>query len=345
MTTIAQIGCGYWGPNVLRAFLAQKDGRVKWLVDADPGRRAYVEKNFPSVKTTDDHRAVLADPEVDAALVVTPASTHAALAAEALAAGKHVFVEKPLAMSVAEVDKLTVLAAQKKKILMAGHTFLFNAAVRHVKKMIDADELGRLYYIYSQRLNLGQVRRDVNVWWNLAPHDVSILLYLMGGKTPATIAVSGVANVQPGVEDVAFAVLRWSDGMAAHIQASWLDPGKVRKMTFVGSRKMVVYDDVSDDRIMVYDKGVDRVPQTREKMDYDQPHGYQLLHRSGDVMLPHIDFEEPLKVEAAHFLHCIAKNETPLTGPAHARAVVAVLEAGDKSLKAGGAAVPVEGAS
>jgi predicted dehydrogenase len=307
---------------------------MKFVADTNNDRLAYVEANFPTTQTVRDIDSVLADPEVDAVIIATPAASHYELTKQALAAGKHVFVEKPLATSTALADELVALAAAKKRTLMAGHTFLYNAAVRYAKKLLDEGELGQVYYIYSQRLNLGQVRSDVNAWWNLAPHDVSILLYLMKDELPVSVSAVGVSYIQPGIEDVVFATLTWANGVTGHIHVSWLDPGKVRKMTFVGSRKMVVYDDVSDDKIVVFDKGVDRVPRIGERMDYDQ-FNYQLIHRTGDVWLPRISFQEPLKVEAAHFLECLRTGETPLTGPKHARDVVAVLEATQTALQTG----------
>jgi predicted dehydrogenase len=342
MTTLSQLGCGYWGPNLLRNFSAQANCLVKWVAETSPERRAYVDANFPKTRTTPDWEKALTDPEVDAVVVATPAATHFDLAKRALGAGKHVFVEKPLATSTAEADVLVKLAATAGKVLMAGHTFLYNAAVRYAKKLLDDGELGPLYYLYSQRLNLGQVRSDVNAWWNLAPHDVSILLYLRDGALPATVSANGVDYIQPGVEDVVFATLTWPDRVAAQIHVSWLDPGKVRRTTLVGSRKMVVYDDVSDDKIAVVDKGVDRVPKVGERMDYDESGAYQLLHRTGDVWLPRIKFDEPLKVEASHFLDCVRNGKEPMSGPAHARDVVAVLEAGQRSLRDGGRPVAVE---
>jgi predicted dehydrogenase len=198
---------------------------------------------------------------------------------------------------------------------------------------VDEEALGQIYYIYSQRLNLGQVRSDVNAWWNLAPHDVSILLYLMNDELPASVSAHGVSYIQPGIEDVVFATLTWASGVTAHIHVSWLDPGRVRKMSIVGSRKMVVYDDISDDKIAILDKGVDRVRKAGENMDYDNFTNFQIFHRMGDVLLPRIDFQEPLKVEAAHFLDCLRSGNQPLTGPKHARDVVAVLEAGGRSLR------------
>lgn len=332
--TLAQIGCGYWGPNLLRNFSAQSDCRVKYVVDLSPERRSYVETNFPRTQAITDLDTVLNDPEIDAVIISTPAASHYQLAKRALESGKHIFVEKPLATSTLLADELVALAAARGLTLMAGHTFLYNAAVRYAKKLLDEGELGQVYYIYSQRLNLGQVRSDVNAWWNLAPHDVSILLYLMKDELPVSVSAVGVSYIQPGIEDVVFATLKWANGVSAHIHVSWLDPGKVRKMTFVGSRKMVVYDDVGDDKIMVFDKGVDRVPKIGEQMDYDQ-FNYQLVHRTGDVWLPRISFQEPLKAEAAHFLECLRSGETPLTGPRHARDVVAVLEATQTALQTG----------
>jgi predicted dehydrogenase len=332
MTTLAQLGCGYWGPNLLRNFSTLPGCRVKWVAEPSPERRAYVEQNYPRTETTPEWERAVGDPEVEGVIISTPASTHYALARAALQAGKHVFVEKPLAMSVAEADELLALTAEG-QTLMVGHTFLYNPAVRYVKRLLEEGELGPVYYIYSQRLNLGQVRSDVNAWWNLAPHDVSILLYLMGGELPTSVAAHGVDYIQSGIEDVVFATLTWPSRVTAHIQVSWLDPGKVRKMTLVGSRKMVVYDDVSDDKIAIYDKGVDRVPRAGQRMDYDHFNNFQLLHRAGDVLLPRIQFREPLGLEAAHFVECIQTGQEPLTGGRHGRDVVAVLEAGQQALR------------
>ena len=334
-TTIAQIGCGYWGPNVLRNFSAQQGCWVKCVAEINPERQAYVRANFPRSEVVSDIDTVLNDPEIDAVVVATPASSHYALAKQVLQSGKHVFVEKPLATSTQHADELVELAAASGKLLMVGHTFLYNAAVRYARKLLADEELGQLYYIYSQRLNLGQVRSDVNAWWNLAPHDVSILMYLMNGELPVSVSAVGVSYIQPGIEDVVFATLKWASGVTGHIHVSWLDPGKIRKMTLVGSRKMVVYDDVSDDKIMVLDKGVDRVPKIGERMDYDQSGDYQLIHRTGDILLPKISFQEPLKTESAHFLECLRTGQQPLTGPQHARDVVAVLEATQTALKSG----------
>lgn len=335
MTIVAQLGCGYWGPNLLRNFSAQPGCLVKWVAEQSEARRAFVEANFPKTRTTPDWEAAVGDPEVEAVVVATPASTHYDLVKAALEAGKHVFVEKPLATRAAEADQLAALAAAMNRTLMVGHTFLYNSAVRYMKALLDDGQLGPLYYIYSQRLNLGQVRADVNAWWNLAPHDVSILLYLMNGELPVSVSAHGVDYIQPGVEDVVFAVLTWANRVTAHIHVSWLDPGKVRRVTLVGSRKMVIYDDVRDDKIAILDKGIDRVPKVGERMDYDNLHAYTVHHRSGDILIPRLDSQEPLKVETGHFLDCVRTGKTPLTGPKHARDVVAILEATQKALTDG----------
>src|SRR5258705_206758 len=340
--TLAQIGCGYWGPNLLRNFSAQSDCRVKYVVDLSPERRNYVETNFPRTQAITDLDIVLSDPEIDAVIISTPAASHYQLAKQALESGKHIFVEKPLATSTKLADELVTLAAARSLTLMAGPTFLYNAAVRYAKKLLDEGELGQVYYIYSQRLNLGQVRSDVNAWWNLAPHDVSILLYLMDGELPVSVSARGVDYIQPKIEDVVFATLTWANRMTAHIQVSWLDPSKTRKMTLVGSRKMLVYDDVSDDKIAIIDKGIDRIPKVGERMDYDFYNNYQLLHRTGDILLPRIHFKEPLQVEAAHFLECVRTGQTPLSGPRHARGAVSVLQAAQESLRQHGKIISIE---
>ena len=332
---LAQVGCGYWGPNVLRNFSAQPDCRVKYVVEISPERQAYVRANFPQSEVVSSLETILKDPEIDAVVIATPASSHYEFAKQTLEADKHAFVEKPLATSTQEAEVLIKLAAERNRILMAGHTFLYNAAVRYARELLATEQLGELYYIYSQRLNLGQVRSDVNAWWNLAPHDVSILLYLMNNELPVSVTAQGVSYIQPGIEDVVFATLKWANGVIGHIHVSWLDPGKIRKMTLVGSRRMVVYDDVSDDKIAIFDKGVDRVPKIGERMDYDDPHKFQLVHRTGDILLPKINFQEPLKTEASHFLECLRSGNPPLTGPKHARDVVAVLEATQRALTSG----------
>ena len=339
--SVAQFGCGYWGPNLLRNFNSLPGCRVQRVVEPSEARQGFLRANFPGLAVTSDWQDALRDPAIQAVVIATPAATHFELARAALAAGKHAFVEKPMAMSVREVDELAALAAKNRLTVMAGHTFLYNHAVRHVRELIDRRDLGDINYMYCQRLNLGQVRSDVNAWWNLAPHDVSIFLYWMKDELPVSVAAHGVSYIQPGIEDVVFATLTWASGVVGQVHVSWLDPKKVRAMTVVGTRKMAIYDDVGENKIAIVDKGIDRVPRLGEKMDYDQANTYNLRQRNGDIVWPHLTLPEPLRVEAEHFLECIRTGQPALTGPAHARNVVGVLAAGQQSLKAGGRSVKV----
>jgi predicted dehydrogenase len=324
--TIAQFGCGYWGPNLLRNFSALKNCRVKFVVDASPERRAFVLSNFPRTQAIDSAGAALADPEIDAVVIATPAATHFEIALASLKAGKHVFVEKPLATRAAEVDELARVAQEKDLMVMVGHTFIYNAAVRYVKKLIDSDDLGEVRYLYSQRLNLGRIRSDIDALWNFAPHDISIIQYWLGNPEPLSVSRQGMAYMQDGIDDVVFLSLTYPQKIMANIHVSWLDPQKVRKMIVVGSKKMVVYDDVAEDKIAIYDKGIDRRAVLGENMDFDHPRPPEFNYRSGDILLPQVKFVEPLRVEAEHFLDSIKNKSTPLTGLAHARTVVAILE-------------------
>ena len=212
---------------------------------------------------------------------------------------------------------------------MAGHTFIYNPAVRYVKRLIDAGELGDVRYVYSQRLNLGRIRSDIDAMWNFAPHDISIIQYWLDDQDPTSVSRQGMDCIQPGVDDVVFVNLSYPNKVIANIHVSWLDPQKVRKMTIVGSRKMVVYDDVADDKIAIYDKGIDRKAVLGEHMDFDQPMPPDFSYRSGDILLPQVKFVEPLRLEAEHFLDCIRTGKEPATGITHARTVVSILERAD----------------
>jgi predicted dehydrogenase len=285
-----------------------------------------VETNFSRTRAVESSEVVLADPEVEAVVIATPAGTHFQLAKRALLAGKHVFVEKPLATKVTEVDELGKLAEERKLVVMAGHTFVYNSAVRYVKKLVDAGDLGEIRYIYSQRLNLGRIRSDIDALWNFAPHDISIIQYWLGNLEPLSIFRQGMDYMQKQVDDVVFLNLVYPKKIIANIHVSWLDPQKVRKMIIVGSKKMVVYDDVADDKIAIYDKGIDRRAVLGENMDFDNPRPPEFNYRSGDILMPQVKFIEPLRVEAEHFLECVKNKTTPLTGLAHARTVVSILE-------------------
>lgn len=323
---LAQFGCGYWGPNLLRNYSALSDCEVRYVVDFSPERRRFVEANFPRSRALDSVVDALRDPEVQAVIIATPAHTHFELARQALEAGKHVFVEKPLATQASEVDALARLAGERGLIVMTGHTFIYNSAVRYVKKLIDEGELGEIRYLYSQRLNLGRIRADIDALWNFAPHDISIIQYWLGDPEPVSICRQGMAYMQEGIDDVVFLSLEYPGKVIANIHVSWLDPQKVRKMIVVGSRKMVVYDDVAENKIAIYDKGIDRMAILGENMDFDHPRVGQFNYRSGDILFPEIKFVEPLRIEAEHFRDCVLHSRPPQTGLAHSRTVVSILE-------------------
>lgn len=325
MLNIAQIGVGYWGPNLLRNLIANKRCRVCKVVDLSDERRNYVKSLYPAVEVTGDTNAVIRENEVDAVVIATPVATHFDLAKKAIETGKHVLVEKPMARSVKEVEQIARIANQKNRVAMVGHTFLFNAAVRYVKNMIDSKMLGEIRYIYSQRLNLGRIRSDVDALWNFGPHDISIIQYWLGDPTPLSVLKSGVDYIQDGIDDVVFLNIMYPDKIMANIHVSWLDPRKVRRMIVVGTKKMIVYDDTSDNKIAIYDKGIDRMAVLGENMDYDNQNFQTYSHRSGDVLLPKIDFQEPLKVEIDHFIDCIENGDECITGVDHAKKVVEVL--------------------
>lgn len=328
MINIAQIGVGYWGPNLLRNLATNPRCKVAAVVDLSEERRAFVRSLYPDVATGADVEAVLADPTIEAVVVATPAATHFDLVTRALRAGKHVLVEKPMASSVAEVEGIAAEADKAGRIAMVGHTFLFNPAVRYLKSLIERGELGEIRYIYSQRLNLGRIRSDVDALWNLGPHDVSIIQYLLGDPQPESVTRTGMDFIQKGVDDVVFLNIAYPGKVLAHVHVSWLDPHKVRCLTVVGSKKMVVYDDVAEHKIAVYDKGIEPKAVLGERMDYDQSAPTSFIHRSGDVHFPAIAWQEPLKAEINHFLDCIEGKVECLTGPKHAAEVVRILEQG-----------------
>jgi len=323
---LAQIGCGYWGPNLLRNFSALSGCTVKYVADPSAERRRFVESNFPFSRAIGTHQTVLDDPTIDGVVIATPAASHFPLAKEVLDAGKHVFVEKPLATKVAEIDELSRRATEQNLVVMTGHTFVYNSAVRHVKRLIDSGELGELRYIYSQRLNLGRIRSDIDALWNFAPHDISIIQYWLGNPEPISIGRQGMAYMQEGIDDVVFLNLEYPGKVIANIHVSWLDPQKVRKMIIVGSRKMVLYDDIAENKIVIHDKGIDRRAILGENMDFDHPEVSRFNYRRGDILIPEVKFAEPLRVEAEHFADCIRSSREPLTGLSHARTVVSILE-------------------
>ena len=332
MIRIGCVGLGHWGPNLARNVASAEGAVLQALCDAIPERLAQLGASFPAATTTTDLNELLADPHIDALILATPAATHFALAKAALEAGKHVLVEKPLAKTADECRTLIALAEERGLTLMVGHVFLYNAAVRRVKAMIDAGELGELYYVYSQRLNRGIVRQDVNALWNFAPHDLSILSYWLGAP-PTEVEARGFAYLQPGIEDVVFLTMTFPGGVGASVHLSWLDPNKVRRMTIVGSKKMVLYDDMSPDaKVVVYDKGISRAEAPAALGTYQDFGSYHLLARAGDVVIPKLEQREPLRVEIEDFVRCVRDGARPLADGLSGLHVVEALEAAQRSL-------------
>ena len=322
---VAQIGVGYWGPNLLRNLMVNPQLIVKAVADLEEDRRVFVKTNYPTVTVERDPEAIIEDPDVDAVVIATPVSTHYDLAMRCVESGKHVLVEKPMATQVSQIEDIARVANNNNLVAMVGHTFLFNQAVRYVKDLIDRGELGDIRYIYSQRVNLGRIRNDVDAMWNLAPHDVSIIQYWLGDIEPTSIHRVGMDYVQKGINDVVFLNVIYPNDVMAHIHVSWLDPHKVRKITVVGSRKMVVYDDMAENKIAIFDKGIDPLAVLGDNMDFDDPSVTQFNHRSGDVVFPRVSWKEPLKEEIAHFASCIIHQEKCITDTQHALRVVDIL--------------------
>ena len=332
---IGVIGAGYWGPNLIRNFYQLPTAELTWCCDCDETKLSRLLEFYPGVRGTPSYSDLLNDPALEAVVIATPARTHHALAHQALTAGKHVFVEKPLAMSSAEARDLIALAESQGRVLMVGHIFEYNPAVLHIKSLLQAGEVGDVYYLYSNRVNLGRVQSDINVLWSIAPHDISILLFLLG-TMPETVSARGGMYLNGQVEDVVFVTMSFPDNILGHVQASWLDPSKTRRMTIVGSKRMIIYDDVADEgKVKIYDKGVYR------KTD-DHYGEFQYKVHSGDIYIPKIDMTEPLRNECAHFVECIQEGKTPLTDGLNGLRVVRVLEAAQLSLDRDGAIVHLE---
>jgi len=334
---VCVVGAGYWGPNLIRNFYTLPGQPLKAVCDLDPGRLAYVQRNYPGVHTGTDLATFLDDPSLDAFVIATPAASHYALARQTLLAGKHALVEKPLALTSREAADLVALAAQAGRVLMVGHTFEYSPPVQKLKELVSSGTLGQIFYLYGSRLNLGQVRQDVNALWNLAPHDISIVLSLLG-QMPTQVNARGYCYLQPGIEDVVFLNLDFPGGIGVSLHVSWLDPGKVRRLTVVGSEKMVVYDDTNAEMpIQIFDKGV-----TRQAPTFESFGEFRLLLRAGDIYIPRVEATEPLRHECQHFLRCIAGEETCRTDGRAGLAVVRVLEAASLSLQQAGAPVTIQ---
>ena len=332
---MAVVGLGYWGPNWVRVVnQLQRANRIV-CCDLSEARREQIQKLYPDVETVASVEEVLADPDIEAAVVATPVGSHYEMARRFLQADKSVLVEKPLAMSLKQASDLVGLARERQRTLMVGHTFEYSAPVLKTRELIESGELGDILYISSVRVNLGLFQRDINVAWDLATHDISIILMLLQ-QMPEAVSCQGQSHYRDKVEDVAMLTLHFPGGIIAFIHVSWLDPHKIRRATIVGSRKMVVYDDTAlQEKIRVYDKGVS------VQRHYDTYGEFQLSYRYGDIQIPRIDEAEPLKVECEHFLNCISDGTQPKTNGLSGLRVVSVLEAADISLNNGGQKVPV----
>jgi predicted dehydrogenase len=328
------VGLGYWGPNLLRALFSQQHVEVRYVCDLDDEKLDDATSRYPSVHGTKDFGELLSDDDLDAIVIATPVQTHFDLASKSLAAGKHTFVEKPLAPSSNEADALLDSAQQEGLMLMCGHTFIYSPAVQEVKRLIDSGELGELHFISSSRVNLGLHQRDVSVVWDLAPHDFSILLYWLG-QAPEKIAATGRDAIVPGITDIAFLNLEFETGLLASIELSWLAPSKLRRTVIVGSDKMVVYDDTSQEPVRVFDSGVDyQDPKTFGE--------YHLSYRTGDIVSPRLENWEPITVELADFFQAIRCGTEVIGNAEIARNVVNMIEAAETSLSSGGMPIDTE---
>ncbi len=330
---VAVVGCGYWGPKVVRAAASLPEVEIAALVDRDLDLAVKVQRHLPAARTTTSLTEALEDETIDAVVVATNPATHVELASEALEAGKHVLVEKPLALSAGDCRTLGADARERGLTLMVGHTFRFSPAVEHVHELMRSRELGEVYYIDSQRLNLGRVRSDVDAIWNFGPHDVSIIQHWFGVQ-PVAVHCHAYDYLQAGVPDLAFIVLEY-DFAVAHIQLSWLSPEKVRRMTVVGSRKMVVYDDVAN-QVTIHDAGIDREHLGRSFGEFQSFGEFRLIQRSGDMHVPRLPHVEPLQAQFRHFLDCVYSGKEPITNFEDAARVVQILEAATESRKNGG---------
>jgi predicted dehydrogenase len=326
MINVAIFGYGYWGPNMVRNFYANKDAKVIWVCDLSKNRLALVESGYPSIKTTSDPKDIMNDPNVDAVVISTPVSAHFPLAKQALEGGKHVLLEKPMTTTVEESEKLVELAEKKKKVLMVDHTFLYTGAVRKMRKLVDKGELGDLYYFDSVRVNLGLFQHDVNVIWDLAPHDFAIMDYLLQ-KDPEMVSAVGMCHLGD-LENIAYVTVQYPGNLLGHVHVNWLAPVKVRTTLIGGTKKMIVYDDNEpSEKIKIYDKGVS-YSQSKEDV-------YQMLvqYRSGDMLCPKLEPTEALRLVSKEFTDSIGENRKPLTDGVAGLRVVKLLEASNQSIK------------
>jgi len=332
MIKVAVIGAGYWGPNLIRNFYGINRECVRFVCDQDSSVIGRLKNSFPGVEFVSDYSLVLNSPEVDGVVVATQPTSHFALSKEALEKGKHVFVEKPLALNTSEAEELVALSRSKNRVLMVGHLLRYHPAVKLLKDYLERGELGDVLYIYSTRVNLGKVRQDENALWSFAPHDLAVIIYLMGRK-PVSVSAVGQSYLTPDVEDVVFLTVFFEGNCMAHVHVSWLDPHKIRKLTVVGNKKMAVFDDMeASEMIRIFDKGVDYSPGFKSYAE-------AVSLRVGDILIPRVQMKEPLRIECEHFIECVEKGKHPLTDGEEGVAVVRVLEGAQKSMRLSGSLV------
>ncbi len=331
MINIAVVGAGAWGKNHIRVFSEIPNVRLKYVCDQDSTKLLALQKTYPQAKMIGDLKPVLQDREVRGVVVASSAFSHYSLSKELMQADKDVLVEKPMALSVKDAEEMIEISEKRKRILMVGHLLIYHPVVDRLKDMVASGELGKIYYVYTQRVNLGVIRQDENALLSFAPHDVSVILYLLE-EEPTAVTAHGESYIQKGIEDVAFLGLQFSDGKMANIHLSWLDPHKLRKITIVGSKKMVVFDDMeTSEKLKIYDKGV-------KNISYDT-YGEYLSLRFGDITIPTIKMTEPLRAEAEHFIQSIETRKEPKTGGRDGLRVVKILMAAQESLKKKGSPV------
>jgi len=331
MINVAVVGAGAWGKNHIRVFSELPKVRLKYVCDSDSSKLAFIKRAYPQVEPVETLKPILEDAEVRGVVVASSAISHYALSREILLSGKDVLVEKPMTLKEKDAEEMLAIAERKGRILMVGHLLIYHPVVDRLKEMIASGELGKIHYIYTQRVNLGVIRQDENALLSFAPHDLSVILHLLQEK-PVVASAHGESYIQRGIEDVVFVSLRFSDGKMANVHLSWLDPHKLRKITIVGSKKMAVFDDMeASEKLKVYDKGV-RSPS------YDT-YGEYLGLRFGDITIPNVKMVEPLRAEAEHFIHCMESREEPKTSGQDGLDVVKILIAAQESLKKKG--VPV----
>ena len=335
LVSVAVVGVGGWGKNLARNYSHIPDAQLRYLCDLDEGKLAAMERQVLPERTTTRFEDLLTDDDLQAIVIATTGPSHYRLCKQALEADKDVYVEKPFVLASSEARELIALSDQRQRILMVGHLLEYHPVVTRLKDLVDSGELGEIRYVYSQRLNLGTVRVDENALWNFAPHDISVILYLLG-QEPTDVSARGQSYLQPGIEDVVFMTLNFAGKAMGHVHVSWLDPHKIRRITIVGSKRMAVFDDLEpNEKLKIYDKGAEI------STDYDSFAEYVGL-RFGDITVPYIRVGEPLRIECEHFLQCVRERKQPLSDGLDGLRVVQVLESADHSLRRNGAPVTLE---